>query len=71
MTQTDEMIAWYNDSLKQYGVGDFRSLTWGTADGNSAKSRYILMNSVVDFSNKDIIEFGCGWGSFFDFGFDC
>jgi len=71
MTQTDEMIAWYNDSLKQYGVGDFRSLTWGTADGNSAKSRYILMNSVVDFSNKDIIEFGCGWGSFFDFGFVC
>ena len=29
------------------------------------------MDSEVDFSNKSIIEVGCGWGSFFDFGFTC
>lgn len=45
MTQTDEMIPWYNNSLKQYGVGDFRSLTWGTADGNSAKSDFFIIMS--------------------------
>jgi len=71
MTQTNEMLAWYNDSLKQFGVGDFRSLTWGTSDGMSARNRYNIMNSVSSFNDKSIIEFGCGWGSFFDFGFNC
>lgn len=65
------MMNWYNDSLQQYGENDFRSLTWGTTDGSSAKGRYEQMNSIVSFANKSIIEFGCGWGSFFDFGFTC
>lgn len=71
MTQTEEMIEWYNNSLNQYGTNDFRSLTWGTADGKSAKMRYELMNSIISFNDKNIIEFGCGWGSFFDFNFTC
>jgi hypothetical protein len=71
MTQTNDMLAWYNDSLKRFGVGDFRSLTWASADGMSAKNRYNIMNSVSSFNDKNIIEFGCGWGSFFDFGFEC
>ena len=64
-------MAWYNESLKIYGIGDYRSLTWGSSDGKSAKLRYDVMNSITPFSDKSIIEFGCGWGSFFDFGFTC
>jgi len=67
----ERMINWYNDSLNQYGESDFRSLTWGNAEGTSAKARYEIMNSITPFSDKNIIEFGCGWGSFFDFGFTC
>ena len=71
MNQSERMMAWYNESLKIYGIGDYRSLTWGSSDGKSAKSRYDVMNSITTFSDKSIIEFGCGWGSFFDFGFTC
>lgn len=67
----ERMINWYNDSLNQYGEKDFRSLTWGNAEGTSARARYEIMNSFIPFSDKNIIEFGCGWGSFFDFGFIC
>lgn len=67
----EKMINWYNDSLNQYGEKDFRSLTWGNAEGTSAKARYETMNLINPFSDKSIIEFGCGWGSFFDFGFTC
>ena len=67
----ERMINWYNDSLNQYGENDFRSLTWGNAEGTSAKTRYEIMNSINSFSDKNIIEFGCGWGSFFDFDFTC
>jgi ubiquinone/menaquinone biosynthesis C-methylase UbiE len=28
-------------------------------------------NSIIPFANKRILEVGCGWGSFFDFGFTC
>jgi trans-aconitate methyltransferase len=65
------MINWYNNSLKTYGEGDFRSLTWGDKEGSSAKIRYDIMNQIGKFKDKSIIEFGCGWGSFFDFGYDC
>ena len=65
------MIKWYNDSLKKYGEEDFRSLTWGDFAGISAKHRYNVMNDIESFSGKNIIEYGCGWGSFFDFGFTC
>lgn len=67
----ERMLNWYNDSLNQYGEKDFRSLTWGNAEGTSAKARYETMNLISPFSDKNIIEFGCGWGSFFDFGFTC
>jgi trans-aconitate methyltransferase len=67
----EKMINWYNDSLNQYGEKDFRSLTWGNTEGTSAKARYETMNLIHSFSDKNIIEFGCGWGSFFDFGFTC
>lgn len=65
----DEMIKWYNDSLEQYGEGDFRSITWADPEGKSALKRYQQMNEVCSFADKTIIEVGCAWGSFFDFGF--
>lgn len=65
----DEMIKWYNDALEQYGEGDFRSITWADAEGKSALKRYQQMDSVCSFADKTIIEVGCAWGSFFDFGF--
>jgi hypothetical protein len=67
----EKMLKWYNDSLNEFGESDFRSLTWGDSEGISAKKRYEFMNSKIDFKNKSVIEFGCGWGSFFDFGFNC
>lgn len=61
----------YNNKLNQYGKGDFRSLNWGDKEGKSAKARYQQMFEQYDWSNKRILEVGCGWGSFFDFGFKC
>ena len=61
----------YNKKLEQYGESDFRSLNWGDKEGKSAKKRYEQMSQYVDFKNSTIFEFGCGWGSFFDFGFKC
>ena len=61
----------YNKKLEQYGKDDFRSLNWGDKEGKSAKKRYEQMSQCVDFKNSTIFEFGCGWGSFFDFGFKC
>ena len=67
----DKMKKWYLDSFKQYGKGDFRSLTWGDKEGKSAKRRYEQMSKYVDFEISSVYEIGCGWGSFFDFGFNC
>ncbi len=61
----------YSDKLKQFGPNDFRSLNWGSKEGTSAKSRYNQMGKYVDFKNHSVLEIGCGWGSFFDFGFKC
>ena len=60
----------YNKKLEQYGKDDFRSLNWGDKEGKSAKKRYEQINQHVDFNCK-IFEYGCGWRSFFDFGFKC
>jgi len=65
------MIKWYTDSFTEYGENDFRSLTWGDESGTSAHKRYNQMHSEIDWSHKNIFEVGCGWGSFFDFGFNC
>jgi cyclopropane fatty-acyl-phospholipid synthase-like methyltransferase len=62
---------WYNSKLEQFGENDFRSLNWGDKEGKSAKARYQQMFEQYDWSNKKILEIGCGWGSFFDFGFTC
>ncbi len=67
----DKMIDWYRDSMKTYGEDDFRSLHWGDKAGTSARFRYEQMDSEVNFEDKSVIEIGCGWGSFFDFGFVC
>ena len=61
----------YNSKLAQYGEGDFRSLNWGDKEGKSAKARYQQMFEQYDWSNKRVLEIGCGWGSFFDFNFKC
>ena len=66
-----KMMDSYNESLAKHGESDFRSLNWGDTDGTSAKFRYKQMDSEVNFENKSIVEIGCGWGSFFDFGFIC
>lgn len=71
MNAQERMLKWYQDSLKEFGPSDFRSLTWGNEQGTSAKARYDQMNNLVTFSDKSVIEFGCGWGSFFDFEFTC
>ncbi len=65
------MKKWYLDSFSKYGEDDFRSLTWGDKKGKSAKKRYEQMAQYVDFKNSSVYEVGCGWGSFFDFGYDC
>jgi len=67
----DKMINWYNKSLVKYGDSDFRSLNWGDITGTSARFRYEQMDIEVDFKTKSVLEVGCGWGSFFDFGFVC
>ena len=66
-----EFNEWYNTKLKQFGEGDFRSLNWGDKEGKSAKARYQQMFEQYDWSNKRVLEIGCGWGSFFDFNFKC
>jgi len=62
---------WYDSKLEQFGENDFRSLNWGDKEGKSAKARYQQMFEHYDWSNKRILEVGCGWGSFFDFNFKC
>ena len=62
---------WYDSKLEQFGENDFRSLNWGDKEGKSAKARYQQMFEQYDWSDKKILEIGCGWGSFFDFGFKC
>ena len=62
---------WYDSKLKQFGKDDFRSLNWGDKEGKSAKARYQQMFKQYNWSNKKLLEVGCGWGSFFDFGFAC
>ena len=62
---------WYNSKLEQFGENDFRSLNWGDKEGKSAKARYQQMFEQYDWSDKKVLEIGCGWGSFFDFGFTC
>lgn len=71
MNAKERMLKWYKDSLQEFGPNDFRSLTWSNEKGSSAESRYSQMNDIIPFEDKTIIEFGCGWGSFFDFGFTC
>lgn len=66
-----EINEWYNTKLEQFGENDFRSLNWGDKEGKSAKARYQQMFEHYNWSDKRIIEVGCGWGSFFDFGFEC
>jgi SAM-dependent methyltransferase len=67
----DKMIEWYKSSLDKFGKDDYRSLTWGDKEGTSAKKRYEQMSEYVNFEKSSIYEIGCGWGSFFDFGFKC
>ena len=62
---------WYDSKLEQFGENDYRSLNWGDKDGKSAKARYQQMFEQYDWSNKRVLEVGCGWGSFFDFSFKC
>ena len=61
----------YNSKLSQFGENDFRSLNWGDKEGKSAKTRYQQMFNEYNWTNKEVLEVGCGWGSFFDFGFTC
>ena len=61
----------YNSKLKQFGENDFRSLNWGDKEGTSAKKRYSQIKSHYNWDNKNVLEIGCGWGSFFDFKFTC
>ena len=62
---------WYDSKLEQFGENYYRSLNWGDKDGKSAKARYQQMFEQYDWSNKKVLEIGCGWGSFFDFNFKC
>ena len=55
-----EINEWYNTKLKQFGEDDFRSLNWGDKEGKSAKARYQQMFEQYDWSNKRVLEVGCG-----------
>ena len=66
-----EINEWYDSKLEQFGENDFRSLNWGDKEGKSAKARYQQMFEQYDWSDKKVLEIGCGWGSFFDFDFKC
>ena len=66
-----EINEWYDTKLKQFGENDFRSLNWGDKEGKSARARYRQMFEYYNWNNKSVLEVGCGWGSFFDFGFTC
>ena len=61
----------YTNKLEKFGKDDFRSLNWGDKEGTSAKARYQQMFNQYDWTHKSVFEIGCGWGSFFDFGFMC
>jgi len=61
----------YNNKLQQYGEDDFRSLYWGDSKGESAKKRYKQISQYIDLKQSNILEVGCGFGSFFKLGFDC
>ena len=69
MEDRNLMIEWYNRSLEEFGESDYRSLTWGDPQGNSARRRYEIIHNYVDLNTNSILEVGCGWGSLFDFGY--
>lgn len=59
----------YNKNFEKYGKNDFKTLFWNSE--NSAIIRYNLMNSYCEFNNKNILEVGCGFGSFFKLNYKC
>ena len=61
----------YTNKLSQFGENDYRSLNWNDKKGKSAKARYQQMFEHYNWSNKRVLEVGCGWGSFFNFNFKC
>ena len=61
----------YNSKLEQFGENDFRSLFSGDKEGTSSKKRYEQMRTHYNWDSKNVLEIGCGWGSFFDFKFTC
>jgi hypothetical protein len=65
------IIKLYNNKLREFGENDFRSMYWGDKEGKGAKKRYSQMKEYYNWDSKSVLEIGCGWGSFFDFGFSC
>lgn len=70
MRDIEKIRSDYKSAFDKYGREDYRSL-FSESSGESAKKRYMRMSCFYPFEEKNILEIGCGWGSFFRLGFDC
>jgi len=53
----------YNERYKRYGFSP-KSLGW---DKNRARLRFNILTSLWNLDNMAILDFGCGFGDFYDF----
>ena len=59
----NRIIQIYSDRLIEHGVSP-KALGW---DKNRAKLRFEILSSQWDLNNASIMDFGCGFGDFYDF----
>jgi len=59
----DQIIKIYSERLSKHGVSP-KTLGW---DKKRANLRFEILSSQWDLSNKSILDFGCGFGDFYDF----
>ena len=58
-----QIIQIYSDQLRKYGVSP-RALGW---DKERANLRFEILCSQWDLNDTSILDFGCGFGDFYDF----
>ena len=62
--ETLETIKRYNLRFKKYGISN-KTLGWGNKDRSDL--RFEIFNQLFEFQNLSILDFGCGFGSFYGF----
>ena len=55
-------ILFYDEKVSKFGIS-YKSLDWGSK--KSQNLRFKVLSSIGDFSNKKILDFGCGIGDFY------